>query len=273
MLIKIAFDFGITNTDIVIEKNNQMEFHSFPSEKVETSFILKILNDLKVDINQVTKIAVTGGKSSDLEDTIDSIPLVKINEVQAIGYGARELYKIKDSKFMVVSTGTGTACVGYLNKKFTHLGGISIGGGTLQGLSKLTIDTNKPNEIEELAMIGDKNNLDSLIGEVVNNIGSLDPEITASNFSKARSSSNLSNNDIASSLSNMVGEVIGTVAYLNALLLGVDNIYFIGRVSTLNTVKNGIEKRLNLAGVKGNYMKNQGFGNAIGAIAYLNANT
>ena len=122
-------------------------------------------------------------------------------------------------------------------------------------------------------MIGDKNNLDSLIGEVVNNIGALDPEITASNFSKARNSSNLSNNDIASSLSNMVGEVIGTVAYLNALLLGVDNIYFIGRVSTLNTVKNGIEKRLNLAGVKGNYMKNQGFGNAIGTIAYLNANT
>ena len=153
------------------------------------------------------------------------------------------------------------------------MGGISIGGGTLQGLSKLTIDTNKPNEIEELAMIGDKNNLDSLIGEVVNNIGALDPEITASNFSKARNNSNFSKNDIASSLSNMVGEVIGTVGYLNALLLGVDNIYFIGRVSTLNTVKNGIEKRLNLAGVKGNYMKNQGFGNAIGAIAYLNANT
>ena len=82
MFIKIAFDFGITNTDIAIEKNNKMEFHSFPSEKVETSFILKILNDLKVDINQVTKIAVTGGKSSDLEDAIDSIPLVKINEVQ-----------------------------------------------------------------------------------------------------------------------------------------------------------------------------------------------
>ena len=51
-----------------------MEFHSFPSEKVETSFILKILNDLKVDINQVTKIAVTGGKSSDLENSVNSWP-------------------------------------------------------------------------------------------------------------------------------------------------------------------------------------------------------
>jgi type II pantothenate kinase len=143
----------------------------------------------------------------------------------------------------------------------------------LQGLSNLTIDINNSNEIEKLAKIGNKNNIDSLIGEVVNNIGALDPEITASNFSKARNSSNLSNKDIASSLSNMVGEVIGTIAYLNALLLGIDNVYFIGRVSTLNTVKDGIEKRLNLAGVKGNYMKNQDFGNAIGAIAYLNANT
>jgi type II pantothenate kinase len=271
--MKIAFDFGITNTDIVIENNKQMEFYSLSSEEVKTSFILKIFNDLKIDMNQITKIAVTGGKSSDLEDSINSIPLIKINEVQAIGYGAKELYKIKDSKFMVVSTGTGTACVGHVNGVFKHLGGISIGGGTLQGLSKLAMGINDSNEIEKLAKIGDKNNLDALIGEVVNNIGDLDPEITASNFSKARNSSNLSNNDIASSLSNMVGEVIGTVAYLNALLLGVDNIYFIGRVSTLNTVKNGIEKRLNLAGVKGNYMENQDFGNAIGAIAYLNANT
>ena len=174
---------------------------------------------------------------------------------------------------MVVSTGTGTACVGYINKEFTHLGGISIGGGTLQGLSKLTIDTNKPNEIEELAKIGDKNNLDSLIGEVVNNIGSLNPDITASNFSKARNMTNFNNKDIASSISNMVGEVIGTVAYLNALLIGVSDVYFIGRVSKMLTVKNGIEKRLNLAGISGNYIEKQEFANVIGAIAYLNTNT
>ena len=143
----------------------------------------------------------------------------------------------------------------------------------MQGLSKLTIDTNKPNEIEELAKIGDKNNLDSLIGEVVNNIGSLNPDITASNFSKARNMTNFNNKDIASSISNMVGEVIGTVAYLNALLIGVSDVYFIGRVSKMLTVKNGIEKRLNLAGISGNYIEKQEFANVIGAIAYLNTNT
>jgi type II pantothenate kinase len=84
---------------------------------------------------------------------------------------------------------------------------------------------------------------------------------------------NFNNEDIVSSISNMVGEVIGTVSYLNALLLGVSNVYFIGRVSKMSTVRNGIEKRLNLAGISGNYIEKQEFANVIGAIAYLNANT
>ena len=120
---------------------------------------------------------------------------------------------------------------------------------------------------------GNKKNLDALIGEVVNKIGSLNTDITASNFSKARNKTDFKNEDIASSLSNMVGEVIGTVSYLNALLIGVSNVYFIGRVSKMGSVKNGIEKRLNLAGICGNYIEKQEFANVIGAIAYLNANT
>ena len=172
-----------------------------------------------------------------------------------------------------MSTGTGSACVAYINEEFNHLGGISVGGGTLQGLSKLTIGIDNAKEIEKLSIVGNKNNLDSLIGEVVNTIGTLNPEITASNFSKARGMSGFNDEDIASSMSNMVGEVIGTVAYLNALLINVSNVYFIGRVSTMSSVKSGIEKRLNLAGIKGNYKEKQEFGNAIGAIAYLNANT
>jgi type II pantothenate kinase len=237
------------------------------------AFILQILSEINLDIKLITKIAVTGGKSSDLQDSLDGIPIIKINEIEAVGLGAKELYQIKDKKFMAVSTGTGTACVAYMDKEFNHLGGISVGGGTLQGLSNLTIDINKAAEIEELSRVGNKKNLDALIGEVVNNIGSLNPDITASNFSKARNINNFNNEDIASSISNMVGEVIGTVAYLNALLIGVSNVYFIGRVSKMSTVKDGIEKRLNLAGISGNYEEKQEFANVIGAIAYLNANT
>ena len=269
----IAFDFGITNTDVVVQDKKELTFYTFSSKKVEMAFILEILSEINLDIKRISKIAVTGGKSSDLQDNINNIPIIKINEVEAVGNGAKEIYQIRDNKFMAVSTGTGTACVAYMNDKFHHLGGISVGGGTLLGLSKLTIDINKADEIEELSRDGDKKNLDTLIGEVVNNIGSLNPDITASNFSKARNMTNFNNKDIASSISNMVGEVIGTVAYLNALLIGVSDVYFIGRVSKMLTVKNGIEKRLNLAGISGNYIEKQEFANVIGAIAYLNTNT
>ena len=271
--MEIAFDFGITNTDVVVQDKKELTFYTFSSKKVEMAFILEILSEINLDIKRISKIAVTGGKSSDLQDNINNIPIIKINEVEAVGNGAKEIYQIKDNKFMAVSTGTGTACVAYMNDKFHHLGGISVGGGTLLGLSKLTIDINKADEIEELSRDGDKKNLDTLIGEVVNNIGSLNPDITASNFSKARNMTNFNNKDIASSISNMVGEVIGTVAYLNALLIGVSDVYFIGRVSKMLTVKNGIEKRLNLAGISGNYIEKQEFANVIGAIAYLNTNT
>ncbi len=69
-----------------------------------------------------------------------------------------------------------------------------------------------------------------MIGDVVNNIGGLDRDITASNFVKARNDKNYNINDIAAALTNMTGEVIGTVAYLNALLVGVAKVYFVGRI-------------------------------------------
>ena len=172
-----------------------------------------------------------------------------------------------------MSCGTGTACVAYMNNEFEHLGGISVGGGTLQGLSNILTGISNPKKIDELALQGTKSNLDALIGEVVNDVGSLHADITASNFSKGRFNTNFKDADIESSLSNMIGEVIGTISYLNALLVGVKKIYFIGKVSLLGSVKDGIDKRLELANIEGKYNDLRGFANVIGAIAYLNANT
>lgn len=271
--MKLAIDFGITNTDMVSYLDGEMKFFSHPSEEVNEKFLKKLLVYIKIDLSQLDIIAVTGGKSSDLGGFFNNIPIVKVNEVEAIGYGAKDIYGISDSKYLVVSCGTGTACVASIDDKFNHLGGISVGGGTLQGLSNLIINESDAKKINALAIEGNKDKLDSLIGEVVNNIGSLHPEITASNFAKSRSSNNFSEEDISSSLCNMIGEVIGTVSYLNALLIDVSKIYFIGRVSLLDLVRNGIDKRLKLVNISGQYEKNREFGNAIGAIAYLNANT
>ena len=140
-----------------------------------------------------------------------------MNEVEAIGLGAKNLYSINDKKFVVISAGTGTGCVFYDGKNYHYLGGISIGGGTLQGLSSLLISTSDINEIEKLSNKGNRKNVDHLIGEVVNDIGSLNPNVTASNFAKAEGVKNHNPKDIAASLTNMIGEVIGTTSYLNAI--------------------------------------------------------
>ena len=166
---------------------------------------------------------------------------------------------------MAVSTGTGTACIHHNNGKFNHLGGISVGGGTLQGLSKYLISTENAKDIEELAKKGDRKALDFLIGDVVNEIGSLYPEITASNFGKAKNNKNNSKEDTAASLSNMIGEVIGTISYLNALLCNENKVYFLGRTSLNSVIKTGIEDRLKLANIRGVFKENREYGNVLGA--------
>jgi type II pantothenate kinase len=269
--MNIAFDFGITNTDIVVERDLNKNFYTFPSKKISKSFIEEIFKSININENEIKNIAVTGGKSSDLDDIYKDIKITKVNEVDAIGYGAIDIYNLKDKPFVVVSSGTGTACVYHNQGHFNHLGGISVGGGTLQGLSKHLIGLKDVNEIQKLAAKGNRNKLDYLIGDVVNEIGSLNPEITASNFAKAKDLDICYPQDVASSIANMIGEVIGTVSYLNAMLCNENVVYFIGRASLNTVIKAGIEDRLRLANITGVFEDDREYGNVLGALLYLKA--
>ena len=267
--MNVAFDFGITNTDVVINNKSKNQFFTFPTEKIDKNFISKILSSIEVNLNEIKNIAVTGGKSNDLDDEYMSIPITKINEVDAIGKGVKELYKTGKNPFVAISAGTGTACIYHADGKFNYLGGISIGGGTLQGLSKHLINNTNNEDIEELAITGNRKELDYLIGDIANEIGSLNSEITASNFAKAKNLDNLSSNDVAASITNMIGEVIGTIAYLNAMLCGENKVYFLGRVSLNSNIKSAIKDRLKLANITGIFEDNREYANVLGALVYL----
>ena len=264
--MEIAIDFGITNTDILVSNKTERIYSSIQSEEINNDFLKKIFDLTNLDPNKIKRIAVTGGKSANLNNTFKDIPIFKVNEVEAIGLGAKNLYSINDEKFVVISAGTGTGCVFYDGKNYHYLGGISIGGGTLQGLSSLLISTSDINEIEKLSNKGNRKNVDHLIGEVVNDIGSLNPNVTASNFAKAKGVKNHNPKDIAASLTNMIGEVIGTTSYLNAMLAGVDKVYFLGRLSLSEAIKEAIDQRLKLANINGIYKENREYGNVLGAL-------
>ena len=95
-MMLVAFDFGISNTDIAIFQDNKTSFHSIPSEHTSISpkLIKTVLDIFSLSLSEISLIGVTGGKSSDLPENIDLIPIIKINEVDAIGFGAKVLYDL-----------------------------------------------------------------------------------------------------------------------------------------------------------------------------------
>ena len=271
----VAIDFGISNTDLAISDQGKIVFHTTPSQSsgINAGTLKNILKKHEIDISNIKKIGVTGGKSSDLDDALEGVEIAKINEIDAIGLGAKKLYGIGEESALVVSAGTGTACVHLQGNNFNHLGGIAVGGGMLEGLGSLLFKNSNGLEINEFANNGSRAELDLLIGDVVNKIGNLSPDITAVNFGQAKSSSADTMENTAAALCNMVGEVIGTVAYLNALLVGSDKACFIGRTSYLSEITDGINQRLELAGIKGQYNDDREYGNVIGVLESIETNS
>ena len=135
----VAIDFGISNTDIGVSGKHGTKFYSAPSKpsKMNSDYIKDILKKYDIETSGIKIIGVTGGKSSDLDDSLDGIKIIKINEIEAIGLGAKKLYGIENESALVVSAGTGTACVQVQGNDFNHLGGIAVGGGMLEGLGSL----------------------------------------------------------------------------------------------------------------------------------------
>ena len=269
--MKVAIDFGISNTDIAVSNGTNVDFFTLPSKKINSLILDEIFNYLDIDTKDVDMIAVTGGKSDSLESIYKNIEVIKINETDAIGKGVIEIYSTHEP-FLAISAGTGTACIHHQNGEFNYIGGIAIGGGTLRGLSNLALNNLSIDEVTKKAIVGHRDNVDLLIGDVVNDIGVLDSSVTASNFAKLKKADDASEDDIAAAILNMIGEVIGTIAYLNAALCGLNTVHFIGRVSTNEYIKNAIDERLKLANMQGIFEDNREYGTVIGALKHITTN-
>ncbi|MFL2730249.1 MAG: pantothenate kinase [Gammaproteobacteria bacterium] len=267
----LAIDFGITNTDIVISNDDALNFFSFKTSlPIEESSILELLNRIKVNQKSIKTIGISGGKSSDFSENISGIKLVKVPEVEAIGRGAKRIFKKNDS-MLVMSLGTGTACIFGDNKTYQYVGGIPVGGGTLAGLSKLLINEDSIGEISSLATSGDRSEVDVLIDDVVSGIDILKPNLSAANFAKV-SENKYRKQDIAKALTNMIGEIIGTVAFSNAFIFQKDEVFFIGRTFLEPNIKAAINERLAIAGINGIYSDAPGKENCIGILDFLEEN-
>ena len=108
--IKLGIDFGITNTDVVIDDGADLKFKTFSSKNTSVDFLKELISSCTDDVSNIQIIGVTGGKHEALGSSYEGIEIKHYNEVDAIVKGAINTFHPKEEKFMVMSLGSGSAC-------------------------------------------------------------------------------------------------------------------------------------------------------------------
>ncbi len=188
----------------------------------------KFLYDNELELEDIQQVNLTGVGSSNIRQRIYGLPTYRVDEFTANGVGGG-YFAGGQEDFMVVSMGTGTSFVRVQNKIPTHMGGIGIGGGTITGLSKLMLNTDDVDKIQEMATEGNVGHIDLRIGDISKQpLPGLDLEITASNFGKA--SARASSEDKAAGIVHMVIESICQTAVLIANGYKIKDFVLIGNL-------------------------------------------
>lgn len=194
----------------------------------------KYIYDNGINLSNIDKVMLTGVGSAYVNQPLYGLPTDHTDEFLANGLGARYGSQLKD--LIVVSMGTGTSFVKVEGDKIEHIGGIGIGGGTIQGLSRLLLKTHDIHQVVEMAQKGVIENIDLQIRDICNSpLPGLPLDATASTFGKA--SINASMEDVAAGIIHMVLQSIGQSVILAALNTSVKDFVLIGNLAKLPQCK------------------------------------
>lgn len=269
-----AIDFGLTNTDIAYaaERDIAPRFLFIPSgPELNVRAVERALRATGQPLEAFVRVAVTGGQHRRLPAVVAGAELVKVNEVEAIGRGGLALSNHEAA--LVVSAGSGTACVAARQSVHQHISGSAVGGGTLLGLSRLLLNTTDPLAIDRLAQAGDANAVDTTLIEAVGGeIGRLPADTNAVNFGKVEHAATLPRReDIAAGLARMIGQTIGIIAANAARAEGLEDAVFIGRLMELVTIRKAVLEVARVYGLDGHFRlpPKPGSGTVLGAFRSL----
>ena len=228
----IGIDVGISTTKIVGLSEGRVisPIRITAADQVTSLYgaFGKFLHDNHIELSDVEQVMVTGVGSAYIDKNIYGIPTNKVDEFVADGLGAR--FESGLDKAIVVSMGTGTSFVQCEGDEIHHIGGIGIGGGTLQGLARVMLNTRDPKQIDTLAKQGNIHNINLLIGDISKHpLPGLPMDATASLFSKAQYDA--PKEDIALGIVYMVLQAIGSAAILSALNSGIKDFVLIGNLT------------------------------------------
>ena len=221
----VCIDAGATLTKIIYSDGKK---EIFQSKNFDLYDYLKQIKE--------NEIRITGGKSFLLPERIGEKIIKKFDEFEVISNTIGKRYG-----GLAVTVGTGTSMIDTKNRR--HCGGTGIGGGTIMGLCSLIYGTKNFKDYDALAMKGNRRRVDLMVEEIVGReMGMLNMETTASNLAKINSEEK----DIAASIFNMVGEVVGTIASLAFKSCSLNQIVFLGSTLRSSIVEDTIKKVCNI---------------------------
>jgi len=267
--MKISLDFGITITDCLSSDGKDLKHRAISSKEIPSKNLIKdIFNDIDFK-NEIDLIAVTGGMHGNIGSQLDGIEVVHVNEVQAVGEGAIKLSNVsKSTTSIILSAGSGTACILAKEGEYIHCSGTGVGGGTVLGLSKLLLGTIDPDEIDELASAGSAKGVDLILGDVVSGpIGMLPSDTTAVNFGKvSKTEIDFSREDIAAGIVNLVGQTVARIATSVAVAYKATDIIVVGRTPTFKSLRNSLEQAALITNFTPHFPENGHYASALGAL-------
>ena len=266
MSIVIGIDVGISTTKIVgIDEMKVVSPMRITAADPVTSLygaFGKYLYENHIDLVDVEHVVLTGVGSAYIEKPVYGLSTSRADEFVADGLGAR--FESKLDHIIVVSMGTGTSLVLCNGNDIHHIGGISIGGGTLQGLSRIMLQTSDIRQVSELAKHGDISHVSLMIGDIsAHPLPGLPMNVTASLFANAQTDA--SKEDIAVGLIHTVLQSVGSAAVLSALNTDIKNFVLIGNLSLLPQCKDVFPMMEQLYNVRFHIPKFSEFCTAIGA--------
>ncbi len=237
MSIIIGIDAGISSTKIIGIENGErimapMTVKSSDASSAIYGALGKYLNDNDTTLESVDQVMLTGIGAKDLKLPMLGRPTAKVDEFLANGMGAR--FDSGLDHMIVVSMGTGTSLVRVDGDEIRHIGGIGMGGGSLQGLARLLLGTSNVKEISNMADKGNPAHVNLLIEDICKDeLGNLTGDATASLFAKVLQRTP-DDNDIAAGLIHMVLETIGSAAVLSQLNGGFKDFVLVGGLTELS---------------------------------------
>lgn len=268
--IIIGLDVGISTTKIVgIQGNNLLSpIRIKATDPVSSLYgaFGKFLHDNKITLDDIEKVMITGVGCAYVNQPIYGCVTERADEYIADALGAS--YKCDIEDMIVVSMGTGTTYVKKQGDKIEHIGGLGIGGGSLQGMARVMLKTDDMKEISSLAKKGDVKKIDLLIGDISPKpLPNLPMDVTASLFAKAQTNS--LPEDIALGIVHMVLQSIGSGAIFASLNTHIKDMVLIGQLSLFPQWKQYIFPQLEkLYKVRFHIPQNSLFCTAIGAAIY-----